>query len=66
MDVTGEYSGMGGPTATAKTLKAGYRLLGAIIEDAGGNVFLKFTGPAKTIAANERNFLQLLESFQKQ
>src|SRR5512133_92243 len=35
IDVTGEYSGMGGPTATAKTVKAGYRLLGAIIENPG-------------------------------
>jgi hypothetical protein len=66
IEVTGSYSGMGGPMATAKTVKTGYRLLGAIIEDAGGNVFLKFTGPIKTIAANERSFQQLLESFQKQ
>ena len=66
IDVTGEYSGAGGPTATVKTVKAGYRLLGAIIESAGGNVFVKFAGPAKTIAANERHFQQLLESFQKQ
>jgi hypothetical protein len=34
------YSGMGGPMARAKTAKPAYRLLGAIIEDAGGNVFL--------------------------
>ena len=66
IDVTGVYSGAGGPTATAKTVKSGYRLLGAIVEDAGGNVFLKFTGPSKTIAANERSFQQLLGSFQKQ
>jgi hypothetical protein len=66
IDVTGAYSGFGGPTAAAKTVKTGYRLLGAIVEDPGGNVFLKFTGPAKTIAANERSFQGLLESFQKQ
>ena len=66
IDVTGAYSGMGGPMATAKTLKSGYRLLGAIIEGSSGNVFLKFTGPTKTTAANERSFQQLLESFQKQ
>lgn len=66
IDMTGAYSGMGGPMAAARTLKADYRLLGAIIENPGGNVFLKFTGPAKTIAANERKFNQLLESFQKQ
>src|SRR6516164_5122028 len=56
IDVTGQYSGMGGPMATAKTNKPGYRLLGAIIENPGGNVFLKCTGPEKTTAANERNF----------
>jgi hypothetical protein len=66
IDVAGQYSGMGGPMASAKTSKPGYRLLGAIIENAGGNVFLKFTGPEKTIAANERNFAQLVESFQKE
>jgi hypothetical protein len=66
IDVTGAYSGMGGPMATAKTVAPGYRLLGAIIEDPGGNVFVKFTGPTKTIAANERSFQELLESFQKQ
>jgi hypothetical protein len=66
IDVTGQYSGMGGPMATAKTSKLGYRLLGAIIENPGGNVFLKCTGPEKTIAANERSFAQLVESFQKE
>jgi hypothetical protein len=66
IDVSGEYSGAGGPTATVKTVKAGYRLLGAILESPGGNVYLKFSGPVKTIAANERSFQQLLESFQKQ
>jgi hypothetical protein len=29
-------------------------------------VFLKFTGPEKTIAANERSFAQLVDSFQKE
>jgi hypothetical protein len=47
IDVTGQYSGMGSPMATAKTSKPGYRLLRAIIENSGGNVFLKFTGPRK-------------------
>ena len=35
-----------------------YRLLGAIVEGPGGNVFVKFAGPAKTIAANEQKFGQ--------
>jgi hypothetical protein len=64
IDVSGEYSGMGGPTGSASAV-AGYRLLGAIIEGPGGNVFIKFTGPAKTMAANEKKFQQLVESFDK-
>jgi len=66
IDASGEYSGMGGPMAAAPTAKPGYRLLGAIIENPGGNVFLKFTGPERTIAANQHNFEQLLDSFQKE
>jgi len=65
IDVSGAYSGMGGPMATAKTVKAGYRLLGAIIENPGGSVFLKFAGPAALIAANQHKFEELLDSFQK-
>jgi hypothetical protein len=42
----------------------GYRLLGAIVEGPGGNLFFKLTGPAQTIAANQKNFDQLLASIQ--
>jgi hypothetical protein len=66
IDVSGQYSGMGGPMAGAKTVKPGFRVLGAIIENPGGNVFLKFAGPAKLVAANQKKFDQLLESFDKQ
>jgi hypothetical protein len=64
IDVSGEYSGMAGPGASP-VLVTGYRLLGAIIEGPGGNVFIKFTGPAKTMAANQSKFQQLLDSFEK-
>jgi hypothetical protein len=64
IDVSGEYSGMGGPVPAGPVV-SGYRLLGAVIEGPGGNVFIKFTGPAKTMAANQPNFQQLLDSFQK-
>jgi hypothetical protein len=64
IDVSGAYSGMGGPTAAAP-VASDYRLLGAIIESPGGNVFIKFTGPAKTMAANQPRFQQLLDSFEK-
>jgi len=65
IDVSGAYSGMGGPLAPTGAV-AGYRLLGAIIENSGGNVFLKFTGPARTVAANQAAFEKLLASFEKQ
>ena len=64
IDASGAYSGMGGPMATSPRLVPGYRLLGAIVEGPGGNVFVKLTGPAKTIAANRQKFEQLLTSFQ--
>ena len=63
VDTSGEYSGMGGPMTTAPTV-SGYRLLGAIIEAPGGMLFIKFTGPIKTVAANQQKFEQLLASFQ--
>jgi hypothetical protein len=65
IETSGDYSGMGGPLAEKPTTKSGYRLLGAIVEGPLGNVFLKFVGPAKTIAANEKNFEILLSSFEK-
>jgi hypothetical protein len=56
---------MGGPQATAPRTASNYRLLGAIIEGPGGNVFIKFAGPAKTVAASEAAFERLLHSFEK-
>ncbi len=66
IDTSGEYSGMGGPMGPPQPAKAGYRLLGAIVEGPGGNVFVKFTGPSKTIAANEVKFHSLIHSFEKE
>jgi hypothetical protein len=65
IDISGEYSGMGGPMAQGPA-KAGYRLLGAIVEGAGGNLFIKFTGPVKTVAANQQKFDAFLGSFGKE
>lgn len=64
IDTSGSYSGMGGPMAANPQRVPGYRLLGAIVEAPGGNIFVKFTGPMKTIAANQQKFEQLLASFQ--
>jgi hypothetical protein len=65
IDSSGGYTGMGGPMATSTTVKNGYRLIGAVVEGPGGNVFIKFAGPAKTVAANQTKFDQLVNSFEK-
>jgi hypothetical protein len=62
IDLSGAYTGAGGPMATGKTSKSGFRLLGAIVEAPEGIVFFKFTGPAKTVAAHQANFENLLKS----
>jgi hypothetical protein len=64
VDASGTYTGMGGPMSGGSKPAAGYRLIGAIAEGPGGNVFFKLTGPAKTIAAHQKSFEQLLESIQ--
>jgi hypothetical protein len=61
IDVSGSYTGAGGPMGTRQT-RAGYRLLGAIVEAPQGPVFFKFTGPAKTVAARQKEFESLLQS----
>ena len=66
IDSSGDYTGMGGPMAQSKTVQHNYRLLGAIVEAPDGNVFIKFTGSAKTIAARQPEFEQLLNSFEKE
>jgi hypothetical protein len=60
LEVAGTYSGMGGPMVQSKTLKPGYRLLGAIVEAPGGNVYFKFTGPEKTVAAHRQAFERMI------
>ena len=64
IDASGAYTGMGGPMMAGSKPVAGYRLIGAIVEGPGGSVFFKLTGPSKTIAAQQKNFEQLLASIQ--
>jgi hypothetical protein len=65
IDASGAYSGMGGPMMASPKAVPGYRLLGAIAEGPGGSVFVKFTGPTKTVAANRQKFDELLASFDR-
>lgn len=64
IDTSGTYTGMGGPMMAGSKPVAGYRLIGAIVEGPGGSVFFKLTGPAKTIAAQQKHFEELLASIQ--
>ncbi len=62
LDVSGAYTGMGGPAAQPGPAVAGYRLLGAIVEGPQGTIFFKFVGPAKTIAQNQAAFDKMIAS----
>ena len=65
VDSSGGYTGMGGPMAPGTRALPNYRLLGAVVEGPGNNnIFVKFTGPASTVASNFKQFEQLLASFQ--
>ena len=70
MDVTGVYAVPGGAMSggnamSAQSSKAGTRMLTAIIEGPGGNLFVKFTGPEKTVTGNLAKFESLVGSFHK-
>ena len=64
VDITGTYlDSPGGPMAPGKkTPRDGYRMLGAIIiAPKIGNYFVKFYGPAKTVAKYEADFGKMLD-----
>jgi hypothetical protein len=62
LDVSGAYTGMGGPSAPQGPPKQGYRLLGAIVEGPQGSIFFKFAGPMKTVAQNQSAFEKMLST----
>ena len=66
MDVTGTYVATGGMAITPHAPKADYRMLAAIVEGPSGNIFIKFTGPVRTVTANISKFEAMLASFQKE
>jgi hypothetical protein len=66
LDISGTYTGAGGPMMATKTPKAGFRLLGAVVEGSQAPVFFKITGPSKTVAAAEAEFHTLVKSLKKE
>ena len=64
--VEGSYMASMGPMFQSGAVKkTNYKMLGAIIEAPEGNVFIKMTGPAKTIAGADAEFKSLLNSMKK-
>ena len=66
VDVSGTYAISAGPMSPEKVNKPGYRMLGYIVEAPKGAVFFKFTGPSKTVAANEAAFLGMIKGITKE
>ena len=68
VDVSGTYKDMpGGPFAGGKAVdRPDYRMLAAIVEvPQGGNYFLKFYGPAKTVSDHADGFRKMVEGMVK-
>jgi hypothetical protein len=65
IDTSGDYTGMGGPMRSRRAVQRATGCPGAVIEGPDGNVFVKFAGPAKTMAANEPKFQPITNSFEK-
>ena len=64
VELDGTYTGGGGPMAP-KTSKAGFKLVGAIVEGPEGAVFFKLTGPAKTVEAARADFSKMVKAIKK-
>lgn len=65
VDLSGTYLASAGPMFPVKEKKAGYRLLGAIVEAPEGGLFFKFTGPGKTVAGGAAAFQAMLKSVRR-
>ena len=62
VDISGTYMATSGPMMAATAAKPNYRMLAAVIEGKQANIFFKFTGPKKTVAAAETDFQTMLKS----
>ena len=66
VSLAGTYLASMGPMFQSGAVKKpGYRMLGAIIEAPEGNVFVKLTGPKKTVLGADSEFQAFLNSLRK-
>jgi hypothetical protein len=64
VDISGTYKDQRGPMAP-ETQRPKYRMLAAIIATkSAGNYFIKFYGPERTVAENEKAFLTMIEGME--
>ncbi|MGE3311660.1 MAG: hypothetical protein AB7O66_16965 [Limisphaerales bacterium] len=60
--VSAEGTYMSGMPGGPQTPKPGYGLLGAIIEDPAGSIFIRFTGPKDLLATSTAEFKKMVET----
>ena len=66
VSLAGTYLASMGPMFQSGAVKKpGYRMLGAIVEAPEGNVFVKLTGPEKTVLGADGEFQAFLNSLRK-
>ncbi len=64
VDLSGTFKDQRGPVAPAVE-RPKYRMLAAIIATKGaGNYFIKFYGPERTVAENEKAFVSMIEGME--
>lgn len=62
VDVSGTYTGAGGPMMNSSPPKPNFRMIAAVAETAGGPYFFKLTGPQNTVAKWESSFQTFLNN----
>ncbi len=62
-ELEGSYAAMSPTDGTPQPAKSNYKMLGAFIPSAGGEVYLKLTGPKETVEAQKAAFDKMVESF---
>ncbi len=63
--LSGNYLAPSGPMMESQGKKENFRLFGAIVEAPEGKLFIKFTGPAKTVEGSGAEFDALIGSIAK-
>jgi hypothetical protein len=64
VDISGTFKDQRGPVAPAVE-RPKYRMLAAIIATKSGNYFIKFYGPERTVADNEKAFQAMIDGLEQ-